>query len=142
MSLNKYKPIVFGLATSGLLSLGMFLLLMGAPQIARAAPGDLFVTPTGSGDCSQASPCALQTALSTATNGDTIYIAGGTYNGAGAAVITVTKSITLYGGWDGATTIPPVRDPDRRKHHPYSARTAHHPRRCSRTRGIRVLWYV
>jgi hypothetical protein len=27
-------------------------------------------------------------------------------------VVTVTKSITLYGGWDGTTTTPPVRDPD------------------------------
>jgi len=88
------------------------LLLNETPQVARADPGDLFVKPDGSGSaCSQAAPCALQTALSLATNGDPIYVAGGTYTGTGAAVITVTKSITLYGGWDGSTTIPPIRDP-------------------------------
>ena len=111
MYLNKYKHIVFSLATGGLLLLGLFLLLNGTPQIVRADPGDLFVAAGGSGDCSQATPCDLQTALSTATDGDTIYIAGGAYTGTGAAVITVTKSITLYGGWDGTTTTPPVRDP-------------------------------
>ncbi|MBC7334855.1 MAG: right-handed parallel beta-helix repeat-containing protein, partial [Clostridia bacterium] len=39
-------------------------------------------------------------------------MAGGTYTGAGGAVITVTKSITLYGGWDGADSGPVVRDPE------------------------------
>jgi len=112
MKLNKYKHIVFSLATGGLLLVGLFLLLNGTPQIARAAPGDLFVSPTGGGTaCSQANPCDLQTALSTATDGDTIYIAEGTYIGSGGAVVTVTQSITLYGGWEGTTTTPPVRDP-------------------------------
>jgi hypothetical protein len=112
VNLNKYKHIVFSLATGGLLLVGLFLLLNGAPHIARADPGDLFVTHGGSGDCSQASPCDLQTALGLATDGDTIYIAAGTYTDSGGAVVTVTHSITLYGGWDGTTTAPPVRDPD------------------------------
>jgi len=86
-------------------------LLFGSAP-ARAAPGDLFATPNGTGDCSQATPCDLQTALAHATDGNTIYLAGGIYTGTGAAVITVTRSITLYGGWDGDTTTPPVRDPD------------------------------
>jgi hypothetical protein len=112
MNLNKYKHIVFSLATGGLLLVVLFLLLNGAPQIARADPGDLFVSTTGSGSaCTQAAPCTLQTALDNAADGNTIYIAGGNYTGAGSAVVTVTKSITLYGGWDGATTTPPVRDP-------------------------------
>jgi hypothetical protein len=112
MNLSKYKRIVFSLVASGPLLVALFLLLNGAPQIARADPGDLFVTIGGSGDCSQASPCDLQTALDTASDGDTIYIAEGIYTGSGGAVVTVTNSITLYGGWDGTTTTPPVRDPD------------------------------
>ena len=113
MKANKTKYIGFSLASSGLLLIGLFLLLRGAPQIVRAASGDLFVTTTGTGsDCTQADPCALYKALDKATDGNTIYIAGGTYTGSGSAVITITKSIALYGGWDGAVTTPPVRDPD------------------------------
>jgi len=112
MNLDKYKHLFLSLAAGGLLLIGLFLLLNGTPQIARAAPGDLFATPTGSGSaCTQASPCDLQTALGAASDGDTIYLAEGVYTGAGGAVITVTQSITLYGGWDGATTTPPARDP-------------------------------
>ncbi|HEY80936.1 MAG TPA: hypothetical protein G4O05_07655, partial [Caldilineae bacterium] len=113
MNINKYKHIVSSLAVGGLLLIGLFLLLNGTSQIVHADTGDLFVVPTGSGTaCSQASPCSLQTALSQATDGDTIYLAEGTYTSSGGAVITVTQSITLYGGWDGNTTTPPVRDPD------------------------------
>jgi len=112
MNLSKYKRIVFSLTAGGLLLVGLFLLLNGAPQIARADPGDLFVSPTGSGDCSQGNPCDLQTALGAASDGDTIYIAGGVYTGSGGAVVTVNHSLNLYGGWDGATTTPVVRDPD------------------------------
>jgi hypothetical protein len=79
----------------------------------RASPGDLFVTISGSGpDCLQAQPCDLQTALGMPQNGDTIYIAQGVYTGTGGAVVTVTRSITLYGGWDGSTETPPVRAPE------------------------------
>ena len=112
MNLGKYKRIVFNLAASQLFLVGLFLLLNESPQIARAAPSDLFVTPGGSGDCSQGNPCDLQTALSQAVDGDILYLAQGSYTGTGGAVITVTKSITIYGGWDGATTTPVVRDPD------------------------------
>jgi hypothetical protein len=101
------------MATSGLLLVGLFLFLNGTSRVARADPGDLFVTPTGSGSaCTQAQPCALQTALAQAADGDTIYIAEGTYTGTGGAVVTIAKSITLYGGWDGSPTGSVVRDPD------------------------------
>ncbi len=112
MNLSKYKHIVSSLVAGGLLLVGLFLLLNGAPQIVRADPGELFVTPTGSGDCSQANPCDLQTALSTASDDDTVYLAQGTYTGTGGAVVTVTKSITLYSGWDGVSTGPVMRDPE------------------------------
>ncbi|MHA2616805.1 MAG: right-handed parallel beta-helix repeat-containing protein, partial [bacterium JZ-2024 1] len=97
------------------LSLGLFLALLvglGGLTPAQADPGTLFVRPDGTGTaCTQANPCDLQTALSQANDGDTIYIAGGTYTGTGNAVIALTKSVTLYGGWDGASTGPVVRDP-------------------------------
>jgi len=111
MNLGKYRHILFSLAAVGLLLVGLFLLLNETAQVARAAPGTLFVAPGGSGDCSQAIPCDLQAALSTASEGDTLYLAQGIYTGAGGAVITVTRSITLYGGWDGSQTTPPMRDP-------------------------------
>jgi fibronectin-binding autotransporter adhesin len=78
-------------------------------------PGPAFVKPGGSGLwCLQDDPCdSIQYAIDEAEpgNGDTIYIAAGTYTGTGGAVISVTKNVTLYGGWDGTTTTPPVRDP-------------------------------
>jgi hypothetical protein len=40
-----------------------------------------------------------------------VYVAGGVYTGSGGAVVTVTRNITLYGGWDGTTATPPVRNP-------------------------------
>lgn len=111
MNLNRYKNMVFSLTAGGLLLVGAFLSLNGAPQIALAGPGDLFISPTASGDCSQGSPCDLQTALGASTDGDTLYMAEGVYTGSGGAVITVTNSIAIYGGWDGTTTTPVVRDP-------------------------------
>jgi len=112
MNFDKCKRVVFSLAAGGLLLVGLLWLLGGTSPIARANPGPLFVGTAGTGTvCSQVQPCALQTALSQAVGGDAIYMGVGSYTGAGAAVITVTKSITLYGGWDGTTTTPPVRDP-------------------------------
>jgi hypothetical protein len=111
MNVSKYKRVGFSLVAGGLLLVGLLLLLSGTPQMARADLGDLFVTPGGGGDCSQAAPCDLQTALGAASAGETIYMAAGVYTGSGGAVVTVTRSITLCGGWDGTTTTPPVRDP-------------------------------
>lgn len=111
MNLNKYARIVSCIAAGGLLLIGLFLLSSETPWTARAAPGDLFVTPSGGGDCSQASPCNLEMALSTAGDGDVLYLAAGTYAGSGGAVVTITHNSALYGGWDGSTVSPPVRDP-------------------------------
>jgi len=97
---------------AGALALTGFLLLLGAhPRPALADPDDLFVEQGGAGDCSQANPCSLQTALGSASHSDTIYVAGGIYTGTGAAVVTVTQNILLYGGWDGSPTGAVVRDP-------------------------------
>jgi len=95
------------------LALALLCLLNGAPPVAHADPGDLFASPGGAGTaCSQAQPCPLQTALGQSISGDTIYLAAGTYTGSGGAVVTVTKSITLAGGWDSAAAGPIMRDPD------------------------------
>lgn len=111
MTVDNYKRVVFSLAIGCLFLAGMFSLLREPAQIVSAAPGDLFVTPGGSGDCSQSSPCDLQSALGMATDGGTLYLAAGTYTGSGAAVVSVTQSITLAGGWDGAASGAVVCDP-------------------------------
>jgi hypothetical protein len=49
--------------------------------------------------------------VNAASGGDIIYVAGGTYTGTGAAIITITKGITLYGGWDGISIGPVVCNP-------------------------------
>jgi hypothetical protein len=96
------------------LSLGLTLALLAGLRMAQAAPtaSNFFVKPNRTGStCTQSTPCALQTALNQATNGDTIYVAEGIYTGTGAAVITLTQSITLYGGWNGSPFLPIMRDP-------------------------------
>jgi hypothetical protein len=107
----KIGQTAFTLAAGGLLLAGLFLLAAGTSRVVRAEAGTLFVQPAGSGTgCTQPAPCDLHTALAQAVDGDTIYVAAGTYIGTGAAVITVTKSVTLYGGWDGTVAMPPLRD--------------------------------
>jgi fibronectin-binding autotransporter adhesin len=107
--INSSLSLIFGLG----LTLALLWLFDETPPVAHADPGDLFASPTGSGiDCSKTQPCTLQTALDQATGGDTVYLAAGIYTGSGGAVVTVTKSITLCGGWDGNATTPIVRDSD------------------------------
>jgi hypothetical protein len=93
------------------LTLALQMVLDSSPPAIRAASTDWFVTVGGAGTCAQNSPCALATALAQAQNDDTIYVAGGTYTGTGAAVVTLTKGVALYGGWDGAGSGAVVRDP-------------------------------
>ncbi|MGD9093284.1 MAG: right-handed parallel beta-helix repeat-containing protein [Anaerolineales bacterium] len=113
MNPSRYGNIVFSTATSGLLLVGLFLFLDATTKVANAYPGELFTTPTGGGTmCTQAQPCDLQIALGKASDDDTIYLAGGVYTSSGEAVVTITHSLNLYGGWDGTTTTPVVRDPD------------------------------
>jgi hypothetical protein len=111
MTLSKHKSVALSLATGGLLLVGLLMLVRGAPPTARADRGTWFVAPDGAGDCSQAHPCDLPTALSAAGDGDAIYMAKGTYTGTGAAVISLTEAVSLYGGWDGVATGEPHRNP-------------------------------
>jgi len=112
MNSSNFKHIVLSVATGFLLLIGLFLLLGGTSRVARANPGDLFVSSGGAGvACTQAAPCLFQSALGLALDGDVIYVAGGIYTGSGSVVISITQSITLYGGWNGSSTGPVVRDP-------------------------------
>lgn len=101
----------FTLMSMGLILVVIFFLGNGLSQMAYA--DDLFVKTGGSGTaCTQGEPCALLTALGQVADSDTVYIAEGTYTGTGAAVMMVTNSISIYGGWDGALTGPVVLDPE------------------------------
>ena len=68
----------FNLIAAGLLVVGLSLLPNAAPEPARADPGELYVSPSGSGTaCTQIDPCALQDALDIAKeNGedDILYL--------------------------------------------------------------------
>lgn len=85
-----------------------FFLLLIFSEVQSA---DIFVSPVGSGTaCTQAYPCGLQEALTQANDNDVIYVAEGTYTGTGDAVVTLTKTIQLLGGWDGSSQTPVVRN--------------------------------
>jgi parallel beta-helix repeat protein len=95
-----------------LVLIAIFLVFDSNPQTTLAAPGDLFISPTGAGDCTQANPCSLADAMSQVEAGDVLYFTAGRYTGSSDAVITIEDSITMYGGWDGTTSDPVVRDPE------------------------------
>ena len=68
------------------------------PEAAPDAPTIRYVTDAGSGTaCTQGSPCTLQEALGQSIDGDSIHVAGGTYN----VNLNVTQTITMSGGFDG-----------------------------------------
>jgi hypothetical protein len=73
---------------------------------------DWFVKPTGSGTaCTQAAPCGLKTAADNAADHDILYLSAGVYTSGESAVLKITKSITVSGGWNGLTG-DLVVDPD------------------------------
>ncbi|MFN2213349.1 MAG: choice-of-anchor Q domain-containing protein [Anaerolineales bacterium] len=73
-------------------------------QQSALAAGPWFVAPGGNNGntCTAVgSECAtINGALGKANSGDTIYVAIGTYTGAGSEVVYIDKNITLSGGWD------------------------------------------
>ncbi len=93
------------------LALAVSAVLIPFPQHTVHAATTFFVTPGGAGTGTQGDPTDLQTALTNALDGDTIYAAAGTYTHNGTEVAAITQSVTLLGGWDGTTTTPVVRDP-------------------------------
>jgi len=112
MWLGKRFRLACGLACAVLLALILLQLRNSGPALARAEPEILFVRPNGSGDaCTQDAPCALQTALAKAHDGDALWLAAGAYTGTGTAVLVISRSVSLYGGWDGSAAGPPLRTP-------------------------------
>ena len=83
---------------------------------ARAA-SILYVTPTGTGDCSSwANARTLQTALTTAVSGDEIWVAAGTHKPTTGSDRTATfqlkDGVAVYGGFAGTETARDQRDFD------------------------------
>jgi hypothetical protein len=108
--MKTYRAL-FSVIALSFFALAMLMILN--QRSASALATNYFVKTTGSGGtCLQSAPCQLQTALGLANTGHTIYVASGTYTGTGSAVVTVTKSITLAGGWNGAASGPIVRAAD------------------------------
>ncbi len=87
------------------------LLMLVIPTIPVRAVGPYFVTPTGTGTCTQASPCSLSTGLALAVEGDVIYAGAGVYTvSSGNEVVLLNKPVYLYGGWNGASSGAIIRD--------------------------------
>jgi len=114
MAIPRSRRLTLSILVAGLLAGALWWLASSSPGAVHATAGTLFVKPAGSGTaCTQAAPCTLQTAAAQALAGDLLYLAAGTYLGAGAgAVVTITGGYTLYGGWDGAAAGPVSRDPN------------------------------
>ena len=96
-----------------LISVILFTLLpVGATDV-EAEASTYFVSSTGSETpCTQAAPCYPDLALTYADPGDTIYFMQGTYSRATDPLLTISKGVTLVGGWDGAPTGEVVVDPE------------------------------
>jgi hypothetical protein len=114
MAIPRSSRLTLSILVAGLLAGALWWLASGSPGAVHATAGTLFVKPAGSGTaCTQAAPCTLQTAAAQALAGDLVYLAAGTYLGAGpGAVVTVTGGYTLYGGWDGVAAGQVRRDPN------------------------------
>ncbi len=95
------------------LSLGLLWLLDYASNVAHADPGTRYVTTDGvdSGNCeSAANPCrTVQYAIKVAGDHDEVWVAEGTYTDTAGTVATITKTVTVLGGWNDSFA---VRDPD------------------------------
>jgi len=73
-----------------------------SPRTPAAGPWYVATDGNDSNDClSPATACATITwAIGKASSGDTVYVSTGTYTGTGEAVVLVSKSVTLSGGWE------------------------------------------
>ncbi len=86
--------------------------VIGIFSATLAGGTDYFVSTSGYATaCSADQPCKLTTAITDASDGDRIILAGGTYTGTGNSVIELTNAISLYGGWNEKS--PPVIDPEK-----------------------------
>lgn len=90
------------------LVLTLLVALLGYPAVQVRAAGILYAAADGilEGPCTISAPCTIQTAISHAAIGDTIYLESGIYkavNEADSRVVWITKSLTLTGSCDFST---------------------------------------
>jgi len=80
-----------------LMLLAVLLIMVGSDS--HAQDSTLYVS--SDGNCGGKSPCyaTIQEAVDHASNGDSIKVAEGIYTGSGAQVVSITKSITVVGGY-------------------------------------------
>lgn len=91
----------------------LFALLPGGATDVEAEAATYFVSSTGSETpCIQSNPCYPDLALTYADPGDTIYFMQGTYTRVSDPMLTITKGVTMMGGWDGSPTGAVVVDPE------------------------------
>ena len=76
---------------------------------------DYFAKPEFGGTCTQADPCYFVTAVNSADHGDKVYFKEGSYfdNNLPDKVLNISKSVTLLGGWDGASSGILAQNPER-----------------------------
>jgi spore coat protein CotH len=93
------------------LTLVLLSILMHYAPLTRASPSTYYVRTQGTGNCfSVTTPCgSLQQAINLAsTAGDEVHVAGGVYTEG----LTITRSVTLRGGWDISFTLQnPISTP-------------------------------
>jgi parallel beta-helix repeat protein len=99
-------------AITAVAAAAIMLLVLRPPSAALADPTLLFVRPNADGDCSMGDPCSLHTAVISASDSDIIYMSAGVYTGTLETTLNLTKSISLYGGWNGLLTKLPIRHPE------------------------------
>lgn len=105
----------FQLSIRGLLLISVFLfaLLPVSVKDVEAQAATYFVSSTGLETlCTQAAPCYPGLALTNADPGDIIYFMQGTYTQVSDPMLTISKGVTLIGGWDGAPTGAVVVNPE------------------------------
>src|SRR5688500_10855546 len=79
----------------------LFLLCLSAFSLRAQQPNIIYVTPTGGGTGTQASPASFAGAIAGAGPGKQIRLAAGTYNL--NTTINMTSNLTLEGGYDPTT---------------------------------------
>ncbi|MGD9098951.1 MAG: choice-of-anchor Q domain-containing protein [Anaerolineae bacterium] len=112
----KYKRLAFSLVLCWLALIGLWLMLSGGLEMARAAPGASLAAPATrfvASDGDDANDCSsieqrcrtVQRAIDVAEPLDEIWVATGTYTGTAGTVADIEKSVTLLGGWDAGFTV-------------------------------------
>ena len=97
-----------------ILCLALMVFNFNSASPVKAEGAQIFVSASGTGTaCTQANPCEPSQGLTNAVAGDTIYFRYGPYTDVlHDPYMTITKAVSLVGGWDGAATGDVVIDPE------------------------------